>query len=203
MEPPASFDADELRNEKVKVAAGGAGRIAPGGYHRGQYEGYLLKRPVSRRLRKRPTFAALRLYIDNWRWQGVTVLFALGEIVGAQSDRNQPPVQTASACHVDLPGGHDCTPNLLSLCIQPDESIRLRFETKIPGSPHATRTADMTFSYREVFGKNAIPEAYELLLMDALQGNASLFTRNDEIRSRLAHCGSHHRRMVQRPTRRR
>jgi glucose-6-phosphate 1-dehydrogenase len=81
----------------------------------------------------------------------------------------------------DVPGGNDCPPNLLSLCIQPDESIRFRFETKIPGMAHATRSADMTFNYRSVFGKNAIPEAYELLLMDALQGDASLFTRNDEI----------------------
>jgi glucose-6-phosphate 1-dehydrogenase len=179
MEPPASFDADELRNEKVKVLRA-VRRIALEDTIRGQYDGYCSTPGVAPDSQS-PTFAALRLYIDNWRWQGVPFYLRSGKSLARKATEINLQFKRPPRAMFDLRGEDYCPPNLLSLCIQPDESIRFRFETKIPGSPHATRSADMTFSYREVFGKNAIPEAYELLLMDALQGDASLFTRNDEI----------------------
>jgi glucose-6-phosphate 1-dehydrogenase len=179
MEPPASFDADELRNEKVKVLRA-VRRIALEDTIRGQYDGYCTTEGVASGSQT-PTFAALRLYIDNWRWQGVPFYLRSGKSLARKATEINIQFKQPPRAMFDLPRHHEYPPNLLSLCIQPDESIRFRFETKIPGSPHATRSADMTFSYRSVFGKNAIPEAYELLLMDALQGDASLFTRNDEI----------------------
>jgi glucose-6-phosphate 1-dehydrogenase len=82
---------------------------------------------------------------------------------------------------LELPMDYKLTPNYLSLCIQPDEGIHLRFETKVPGSPQETRSVDMEFHYRTTFQGEALPDAYERLLLDALYGDASLFTRSDEI----------------------
>jgi glucose-6-phosphate 1-dehydrogenase len=75
----------------------------------------------------------------------------------------------------------DFTPNMLSVCIQPDEGIHLKFEAKLPGSYQETRSVDMEFHYRSSFGDVVLPDAYERLLLDALNGDAALFTRSDEI----------------------
>jgi glucose-6-phosphate 1-dehydrogenase len=80
-----------------------------------------------------------------------------------------------------LPPGEEITPNVLFLCLQPDEGIHLRFEAKEPGAGMRTRSVDMEFHYVEDFGVAALPEAYERLLLDAMQGDASLFARADEI----------------------
>jgi glucose-6-phosphate 1-dehydrogenase len=80
-----------------------------------------------------------------------------------------------------LPPGEDITPNVLSLCLQPDEGIHLHFEAKEPGAGMQTRSVDMEFHYAEDFGTGALPEAYERLLLDAMQGDASLFARADGI----------------------
>ena len=80
-----------------------------------------------------------------------------------------------------LPAERDMPPNVLSLCIQPDEGMHLRFETKIPGAGMRTRSVDMEFHYTEDFGDEGLPGAYERLLLDAVQGDATLFTRSDEI----------------------
>jgi len=82
-----------------------------------------------------------------------------------------------------LPEGNDFTPNILSLCIQPDEGIHLRFEAKVPDSDQEMRSVDMDFHYRDSFVGKSIPEAYERLLLEALKGDASLFTRSDGIES--------------------
>jgi glucose-6-phosphate 1-dehydrogenase len=89
---------------------------------------------------------------------------------------NEPP-------HVmfSLPEEYRLTPNFLSLCIQPDEGIHLRFETKVPDSARETRSVDMDFHYADSFGDVPLPDAYERLLLDALIGDAALFTRSDEI----------------------
>jgi glucose-6-phosphate 1-dehydrogenase len=81
----------------------------------------------------------------------------------------------------NLPAGNILTPNILSMCIQPDEGIHLKFETKLPDSAQETRSVDMEFHYRSSFGNEALPDAYERLLLDALHGDASLFARSDEI----------------------
>jgi len=80
-----------------------------------------------------------------------------------------------------LPPEYDLTPNFLSLCIQPNEGIHLRFETKVPDTAQETRSVDMEFHYYDSFGEAPLPDAYERLLLDALSGDASLFTRSDEI----------------------
>jgi glucose-6-phosphate 1-dehydrogenase len=80
-----------------------------------------------------------------------------------------------------LPEGYELNQNFLSLCIQPDEGIHLRFETKVPDTQQETRSVEMDFHYRDSFGGEPLPDAYEPLLLDALAGDASLFTRSDEI----------------------
>jgi glucose-6-phosphate 1-dehydrogenase len=77
--------------------------------------------------------------------------------------------------------GEDVSPNILSLCIQPDEGMKLYFEAKIPGGPMKTRTAKMDFSFSSGFGNDTLPDPYERLLLDVMQGDASLFARSDEI----------------------
>jgi glucose-6-phosphate 1-dehydrogenase len=82
---------------------------------------------------------------------------------------------------LSLMNDDSCTPNTLTICIQPDEGIHLNFQAKQPDSSHETRDVDMEFSYRRSFGEQQIPEAYERLLLDAINGDAALFTRSDEI----------------------
>ena len=179
MEPPATFDADAIRNEKVKVLQA----LRPLDLHQSvlaQYEGYCSTQGVADHSQT-PTFAAIKLYIDNWRWQGVPFYLRSGKALKEKT--TEIVVEFKPPPHVlfDLPQDYHLTPNFLSLCIQPDEGIHLRFETKVPGSPRETRSVDMEFHYHESFAGQSLPDAYERLLLDAIQGDASLFTRSDEI----------------------
>jgi glucose-6-phosphate 1-dehydrogenase len=183
MEPPAAFEADALRNEKTKVLRS----IRPSsdndiGKHliRGQYDGYLNEEGVSPSS-DTPTFAAMRLYIDNWRWQGVPFYLRSGKSLQAKTTEIIIHFQCPPHVMFPLPPGYEMRPNFLALCIQPDEGIHLRFETKVPDTPAEMRSVDMEFHYAESFGETAIPDAYDRLLLDALNGDASLFTRADEI----------------------
>ena len=179
MEPPATFDADAVRNEKVKVLMA----IRPIDVEdtvRAQYEGYGQAKGVADNSQT-PTYAAMRLYIDNWRWQGVPFYLRSGKALADKTSQivivfNEPP-------HVlfNLPADYRLTPNFLSLCIQPDEGIHMRFETKVPGGLQETKSVDMEFHYPSTFGGERLPDAYERLLIDALNGDPSLFTRSDEI----------------------
>ena len=90
-----------------------------------------------------------------------------------------------------MPPGQSMTPNMLVLYLQPDEGVHLRFEAKAPDTVAETRSVDMEFHYAEAFGPTAIPEAYERLLLDALQGDASLFTRADEVETAWCADRSH------------
>lgn len=179
MEPPATFDADSVRNEKVKVLRA-VRPIALEDTVRAQYEGFCQTEGVSSRSRT-PTYAAVKLFIDNWRWQGVPFYLRSGKALASKT--SELVIEFKAPPHVmfDLPDGYVLTPNLLSLCIQPDEGIHLRFETKVPGSPQETRSVDMEFHYRSSFKGESLPDAYQRLLLDALNGDASLFTRSDEI----------------------
>jgi glucose-6-phosphate 1-dehydrogenase len=179
MEPPASLDADAIRNEKVKVL-GTVRPIAIEDAVRAQYEGYRSSDGVPADSQT-PTFAALRLFIDNWRWKGVPFYLRSGKAMPAKSSaivvEFQPPPDVIF--HL---GRNDCfTPNFLSICIQPDEGIHLRFETKVPDTVADSRSVNMSHTYREAFADIALPDAYERLLVDALKGDASLFARNDGI----------------------
>jgi glucose-6-phosphate 1-dehydrogenase len=177
MEPPAVFEANALRDEKVKVlrAVRPAARSV-----RAQYRGYRAEPDVPPDSQT-PTYAALRLLVDNWRWRDVPFYLRSGKSLAAKT--TEIAVQFKAVPHLMFPlaSGEAITPNVLSLCLQPDEGIHLRFEAKEPGAGMRTRSVDMEFHYAEDFGPSALPEAYERLLLDALQGDASLYARADEI----------------------
>jgi glucose-6-phosphate 1-dehydrogenase len=177
MEPPAVFEANTLRDEKVKVlrAIRPAVRSA-----RGQYRGYRDEPNVDPDSMT-PTYAALQLMIDNWRWRDVPFYLRSGKALPTKT--TEIAIQFNSVPHMMFPPSSQAriTPNVLSLCLQPDEGIHLRFEAKEPGAGMQTRSVDMEFHYAEDFGAGALPEAYERLLLDAMQGDASLFARADEI----------------------
>ncbi|MEP0763622.1 MAG: glucose-6-phosphate dehydrogenase [Chloroflexota bacterium] len=179
MEPPASFNADALRNEKVKVLSA-VRPIAPGDMVLAQYDGYCDLKGVAPGSRT-PTFAALKLYVDNWRWQGVPFYLRSGKALARKVSEIVVEFKCPPHVMFDRPTDECFPPNVLSLCIQPDEGIHLQFEAKVPGSQQDTRSVDMEFHYRSSFGGGKLPDAYERLLLDALLGDASLFTRSDEI----------------------
>lgn len=183
MEPPSSFKADAIRNEKVKVLSA----IRPLGMEdlakntvRGQYLGYQ-DAPGVTPGSTTATYAALRLYVDNWRWQGVPFYLRSGKVLPKKT--SQITIQFRNPPHVmfNMDPGDRLTPNILSIHIQPDEGIHLKFETKVPDAAYDTRSVDMEFHYKTSFGDGPLPEAYERLILDALNGDASLFTRSDEI----------------------
>jgi glucose-6-phosphate 1-dehydrogenase len=177
MEPPSAFNARALRDEKVKVLQAVRSSAAEDVVF-GQYEGYLDEEGVAPGS-PTPTFAALRFYVDNWRWQGVPFYLRSGK--GLKEKATEITLVFKHVPHLLFPESVDLAPNRLTLCIQPDETIHLTFETKQPGAGMRTTAVDMRFRYAQDFGDAALPEAYERLLLDALQGDASLFTRADEI----------------------
>jgi glucose-6-phosphate 1-dehydrogenase len=183
MEPPASFVAESLRNERVKVLA--AIRSIPAeAVHlhtvRGQYRGYRQEPGVSADSRT-ATYAAIRFYIDNWRWQGVPFYLRSGKRLAAKTTEIFIQFKTVPHSMFPLRPGMQIPPNALAICLQPDEGMHLRFEVKVPDTTADMRTVDMDFHYRDHFSPGELPEAYERLLLDALNGDASLYTRADSI----------------------
>ncbi|HEY66590.1 MAG TPA: glucose-6-phosphate dehydrogenase [Caldilineae bacterium] len=177
IEPPAIFDAKALRDEKVKVLRA-VRPIDPGDTVWGQYRGYREEPGVAPDSRT-PTYAALKLYVDNWRWQGVPFYLRSGKQLAKKV--TEITLQFKRVPHLLFPENADVPPNILSLRIQPDEGMRLRFATKVPGAGMRVTPVEMDFSYSDRFDVCALPEAYERLLLDAIQGDASLFTRGDEV----------------------
>jgi glucose-6-phosphate 1-dehydrogenase len=177
MEPPALSAANALRDEKVKVLR--TVRSATRNV-RGQYHGYRDEPGVAQDSQT-PTYAALKMFVDNWRWRGVPFYLRSGKHLLAKT--SEIAIQFKCVPHLMFPLSpeDEITPNALSLCIQPDEGIHLRFETKRPGAGMRTRSVDMEFHYAKDFGAGTLPDAYERLLLDAMQGDASLFARADEI----------------------
>jgi glucose-6-phosphate 1-dehydrogenase len=179
MEPPASFKADALRNEKVKVLSA-TRPISLSDTVAAQYRDYCEASGVAP-ASQTPTFATLKLYLDNWRWQGVPFYLRSGKAMADKTSEIVVVFQSPPHVMFDLPAGFVFTPNILSVCIQPDEGIHLKFQAKVPGSTQQMRSVNMEFHYRSSFANSVLPDAYERLLLDALQGDASLFARNDEI----------------------
>ena len=183
MEPPSSFDPEALRDERAKllraVRAFGPDDVRRNTV-RAQYAGYRSEAGVAPESRT-PTFAALVMAIDNWRWQGVPFYLRSGKRLPSKS--TSIVIQFKSVPHVmfPLPPGQSIRPNQLSIWLQPDEGMHLQFEVKVPGTLAEMRSVDMDFHYAEDFGRDAIPDAYERLLLDALQGDPSLYTRSDAI----------------------
>jgi glucose-6-phosphate 1-dehydrogenase len=187
MEPPAAFEANALRDEKVKVLRSLrplVGETVLRDVVRGQYvqnadsvPGYRQEPNVNPESQVE-TFVAMRVFIDNARWAGVPFFLRAGkrlprrlaEIVVHFND----PVHSLFAGQVQR------SPNALAIRLQPDEGISLRFDTKVPGAPLRIQASDLEWSYGRAFGGGG-PEAYERLLLDALRGDATLFTRHDEV----------------------
>lgn len=183
MEPPASFKADAIRNETAKVLES----VRPFttstlARHtlRAQYAGYR-DAPGVAPGSNTPTYAALRLQIDNWRWQGVPFYLRSGKALATKV--SEVNIQFRRPPHLMFPlaPGQQIPPDLLSVRIQPDEGISFRFQAKVPDTITEMGTVGMAFSYADSFGACSIPEAYERLLLDALTGDATLFIRSDAI----------------------
>ena len=191
MEPPATFDADALRDEKVKVL-----RAIPELSHdqvgrdvvRGQYgPGWVTAKPVMG-YRNEPdvdpqseteTFIAARLTIDDWRWSDVPFYLRMGKRLPKRA--TEIAIQFKEVPHrLFKDSATDPEANLLAMRIQPDEGIMLRFGAKVPGLGIDVRNVTMDFTYGSAFQTDS-PDAYETLILDALLGDASLFTRADEV----------------------
>ena len=127
------------------------------------------------------TYAALKLFVDNWRWKGVPFYLRSGKALARKVTEVVIEFEKPPHMMFHLPVEHKFIPNILSLGIQPDEGIHLKFQAKVPGSAHEMRLVDMAFHYRSSFGIGKLPDAYERLLLDALQGDVALFSRSDEI----------------------
>jgi glucose-6-phosphate 1-dehydrogenase len=192
MEPMVSFDADEIRNKKVDVLR--AIRPIPRDQvHRyavrGQYDaGWMQGEHVlpyrseagCARDSITETYAAVKLFVDNWRWQDVPFYLRTGKRLRERA--SQAVIQFRPVPHQSFPNSAALAwqPNSLLIDIQPDEGIRLRFQAKQPGSAMRLSPVDMHFSYSENF-KTSSPEAYETLLADVMFGDPTLFMRADQI----------------------
>jgi glucose-6-phosphate 1-dehydrogenase len=126
-----------------------------------------------------PTYAALRLFVDNWRWQGVPFYLRSGKGLAAKT--TEIVLTFKQVPHLLFPENVVLGNNKISIYVQPNEGIHLSFSTKVPGAGMRAEPVDMSFHYGQRFGEDALPDAYERLLLDALQGDASLFARSDEI----------------------
>jgi glucose-6-phosphate 1-dehydrogenase len=187
MEPPASFEAEAVRNEKVKLLSAIA-PIALSDTVRGQYRGYR-DAPRVAPDSQTATYGALRLYIDNWRWQGVPCYLRSGKSLSRKTSQIDVVLRCPPHVMFRLP---PFGPNLLSLRIQPDEGVHLSVQAKVPESHERrgaagasplleTREVELSFHYGSYFGAASLPDAYERLLLDVLRGDASLFPRRDGI----------------------
>jgi glucose-6-phosphate 1-dehydrogenase len=192
MEPPVAMDADEVRNEKVKVLHAVRqyepeeiarhvvrAQYGPGFIGGRQVVGFKEEAGVEPGSLTE-TFVAVRLFIDNWRWAGVPFLLRTGKRLPKRA--TEIAIQFRAVPHI-LFGGEDAgtlEPNVLALRIQPDEGISLKMTSKTPGSAVSVQPVVMEFRYGTSFGAEP-PEAYERLLLDCMMGDPSLFTRRDEV----------------------
>ncbi|MFN3189714.1 MAG: glucose-6-phosphate dehydrogenase [Aureliella sp.] len=179
MEAPVKYEANAVRDEKVKVLQAirplSGADFADCGV-RGQYDGYRQEEGVAPRS-ETETFAALRLHIDNWRWKGVPFYLRSGKGLSCRTtqiviDFRQPP-HLLFADHNSAP-----QPNRLVIQIQPAEGIQMYFQSKVPDAEMVMRQSQLDFRFDS---SGAMPDAYQRLLQDALEGDASLFARSDEV----------------------
>lgn len=194
MEPPVAYEADAIRDEKVKVLRAIRPMSAEDvrrDTNRGQYTagvmpdgsdapGYLDEERVDEDSQT-ATYAAMKWQIDNWRWQGVPFYLRSGKRLPARA--TEVSIQFKRPPHLMFNAMDDeqLRANILTMRIQPDEGISLSFEAKLPGQGMMRESVLMDFSYCRSFGITEPPEAYERLLLDALLGDPTLFTRSDEI----------------------
>jgi len=190
MEPPVSFDADAVRHEKVKVwraiksidcANTVRGQYGPGTVDGKQVKGYREEDRVDPHSATE-TFAAVKLEIENWRWAGVPFYLRAGKRLGKRATEvtiqfKQPPMLL-----FDRAGRGACEiqPNLITMRIQPDEGISLRFGAKVPSPDMTVCPVNMDFNYANAFGTSSA-NGYERLLLDAMLGDATLFAHRDGV----------------------
>ena len=192
MEPPVSLEAESIRDEKVKLLKSirplspedVARQVVRGQYFAGTVDGEAAagyrQEPKVKPDSNVETYVALKLFIDNWRWSGVPFFLRTGKNLPLSTSevrvqfRPTPHVLFAAQC------GPKLDPNALTLRLQPNEGISLRFNGKVPGTSVAVRPVRMHFSYDAEFGAYT-PEAYERLLLEAMAGDATLFIRRDEV----------------------
>jgi len=188
MEPPISFDADQIRTEKVKVIEAIAPirreNIVYGQYDAGEIDGtavpgYLDEdgvAPVSRT----PTFVGLKLEVDTWRWRGVPFYLRTGKRLPKRLTQIAVTFQRPPLC---IFHGHrdSCVidPNVLLITLQPDEGFTLSFNVKAPGETFALDSQLLSFSHSDVYGR--LPDAYQTLILDVIEGDQTLFVRSDEV----------------------
>ena len=196
MEPPVSFDAEAVRAEKVKVWRS-IQPIHPADTIRGQYgPGNVDGKPVigyrqEERVHPRSqteTYAALRLEIENWRWAGVPFYIRAGKRLAKRVTEitiqfKQPPLLLFKG-H-EGKGAEGLKPNVISMRIQPDEGIALRFAAKVPGPSMSMSSVNMNFSYADAFGASSA-NGYERLLLDAMLGDGTLFAHRDGVEATWA-----------------
>lgn len=182
MEAPVRYQADQVRDEKVKVLeaihALSADEVCRDTV-RGQYRGYAAEPGVAQGSQT-ATFAAIKLEVQNWRWQGVPFYLRSGKVMSCRT--TQIVIQFREPPHM-LFNSHPpgiCQANRLVIQVQPAEGIELHFQTKVPDAGMKMRLTDLDFSFQREFA-GVMPEAYERLLLDVLAGDASLFARADEV----------------------
>jgi glucose-6-phosphate 1-dehydrogenase len=192
MEPPVSFAADEIRNKKADVLhalrplsdkdvlrCAVRGQYGPGAVGGEPVSGYREEKGVAKGSATE-TFAALKLFIDNWRWQGVPFYLRSGKRLPRKV--SEAVIEFKTVPHEAFPRSAEKVwePNRLVLHIQPEEGISLRMQAKRPGLTVHLGEVNMHFTYQEAFQAPS-PEAYETLLLDAIEGNATLFMRADQV----------------------
>ncbi len=192
MEPPARFDAESIRNEKVKVLRSIAaiepedvvlGQYTAGEMNGEQVSGYLSEEGVANDSTT-PTFVNLKLAIDNWRWKGVPFFLRTGKRMPRRMTRiviefHRPPIS--------MFGSHslvETNPNRLLITLQPNEGFHLLFEVKEPGDEMRLKTEELHFHYHDAF--EPLPDAYQTLIVDVIQGDQTLFVRSDEVEASWA-----------------
>ncbi|WP_339911137.1 glucose-6-phosphate dehydrogenase [Symmachiella dynata] len=182
MEAPARMSADLIRDEKAKVLQSVrpiTAEMVKQDTIRGQYEGYRQEKGVATDSQT-ATFAALKLHIDNWRWSNVPFYLRSGKALSCRTTQiviqfREPPQSLFSDQSSQSPGA-----NRLVIQVQPAEGIQLHFHTKVPDAGMNLRMTDLDFSFQREFSF-ALPDAYQRLLLDVLNGDASLFARSDEV----------------------
>jgi glucose-6-phosphate 1-dehydrogenase len=188
MEPPVTFDADEVRDEKVKVlhavAPPSKEEVVRARYTAGMAEGkeavgYLDEEGVPGDS-DTETYVALRLEVDNWRWAGVPIYLRTGKRLARKVTEIAVTLKPVPHLAFKAEGSVGVQPNQLILTVQPNEGVSLSLGAKIPGSQMRIRPVNMEFLYGTSFLSQS-PEAYERLITDAMRGDPTLFTRNDEV----------------------
>src|SRR5215217_894115 len=188
MEPPVTFDADEVRDEKVKVLHAVAppppDAVVRARYTAGMAEGkeavgYLEEEGVPPDSRTE-TYVALRLEVDNWRWAGVPIYVRTGKRLARKITEIAVTLKPVPHVAFEAVGSVGVQPNQIIMTLQPNEGVSISLGAKIPGTRMRIRPVNMEFLYGTSFLSQS-PEAYERLILDAMRGDATLFTRNDEV----------------------